>query len=147
MTDISLFLLEKAINNKIHINLNINLTGKALDKYPIRDYIKEGYVPYEILDTAWSGVCHKVFENIGYTDKEYKIADVDQSRLPAVENFFAEIIAHEAISYIMLEIFEEHTWPLEYSAYEINANQLCQIIKEAPNPMHTIPTLSLKIIK
>ena len=79
MTDISLFLLEKAINNKIHINLNINLTGKALDKYPIRDYIKEGYVPYEILDTAWSGVC--------------------------------------------------------------------QIIKEAPNPMHTIPTLSLKIIK
>ena len=147
MTEVSYFLLEKAILNRIGLNINSCLTELALYKYPADDYLKYGYIPYEIVDTPWSGECHKIFEGIGYTDKTYKIDSIDQSRLPDVQKFLYDIIGNKQISYIILELEDIHLWPREFTEYEINANKFCQTILDSPNQNCNMPTLRLKIIK
>ena len=50
VVELSYFLMQKAMDNRIGINLDCNLTRKAEYFYPIKNYIKEGCIPYEILD-------------------------------------------------------------------------------------------------
>lgn len=146
--NISYFLSEKAINNRLGLNLYCNLTAKGLYKYPLRNYLKDGYIPYEILDDPLSSECIKIFNGVWYTDKTWKIAFAEKSRLPAVQKFFEDIIVHEKISYITLEIQDEHAWPIEYIDYEIRADQFCQTIMDAPNDKcFEMPPLRLKIVK
>ena len=151
ITDISYFLLEKAIINRIGLNMNYNLTKLGFCRYPLRDYLKtDGYIPYEILDDPLSNDCHKIFEGIWYIDKTYKIACVNQSRLPNIQNFFEDIIWHEKISHIIFELQGVHSYGLKkFSEYQIRANQFCKTIIDAPNEESTdgMPTIRLNIIK
>ncbi|UVI28497.1 hypothetical protein [Paenibacillus spongiae] len=147
MTDISYFLLEKAIINRIGLNLNYVLTVHALHKYPLRDYLKDGYIPFEIVDAPWVAECRKIIEGVWYADKTFRIACVDQSRLPSIQNFFEEIIGHEMISHIMFELEDLHNMPADFYEFEIKANQFCQIIINTPNHNNSMPILRLKIIK
>ena len=148
ITDISYFLLEKAIANKIGINMNCNLTNRGLYKFPLCDYFKNGYIPYEILDDPLSRECHKIFENIMYADKSFKIAFSERSRLYTVQNFFESVMDYEKISHITLEIEDVHLHPLEFFEWEIKANQFCQTIMDTPNEKHAeMPAIRLNIIK
>ncbi len=87
MTDFSYFLMIKAAENRIGLNINITLTPNAAYKYPIKDYIKEGYMPYELMDAQWSGACEKLFSNIGVDAKMGRIINLNETRLPDVKKF------------------------------------------------------------
>ena len=150
LVDILYFLLEKAIVNRLGFNVCWNLTNNGLFRYPLRDYLKEeGYIPYEILDDPLSNECHEMFHGIGYSsEKPYKVGFVEKTRLPAVQNFFEDVITREKIAYMTLEIEPIHCWPIEYTEYEIKAMQFCQTVADAPNERRAeMPPIKFKIVK
>lgn len=165
MDDISYFLLEKSIKHRIGFNMNLSLTWTTLGKYPIRDYISDGYMPYEIVQAPWNGTCEKIIPNTGFAyNKETDILKdgsiryrpeiekafediVKNSRIPDVQKFFEEIIGHEKISYIIYELEDVHFIQQEISEYEIKADQFSQEIINAATRMWQTPTVRFKIIK
>jgi len=148
MTEISYFLLEKSIVNRIGLHLNIVLTAHGLYKYPVRNYRKDGYIPFEIVDTPWSGECRRIIEGVLYSKETFRIARVDLSRLPNIQKFFEEIIQHEMISHIIFVMEDVHDMPRDdFYEFEIKANQFCQTIIDAPFDPNLMPRLWLLITK
>ena len=69
VVELSYFLMQKAMDNRIGINLDCNLMRKAEYFYPIKNYIKEGCIPYEILDNPLTNECSDIFDDIWFGAK------------------------------------------------------------------------------
>lgn len=135
MTELSYFWLDRVIENRIGVNLNVNLTANARYKYPLKNYInEERYMPYEITESPWPGSCEKIFTG-------------DLLRLYDVQKFFEDIIMHEMISYITFELEDINNGSMEFLEHEIKANQFFQTITYAINKECATPILRLKICK
>lgn len=146
LTGISFYLLQKAIDNKIVIGMYCSLsTPVGVYKYPTINYLKDGYIPFDIVSAPWSSECE--INGIWYADKDFRMADISESLLPNIQNFFEDIITHEKISYIMLEIDNVDGYPHKYYEHEISADKFCQTIIDTPNHNYAMPTVRLKIIK
>lgn len=146
MTDISVFLLNEAIKNKIWIIMYANMSGSGGYKYPPKNYLKEGYFPFQIVDSPWESECNRIFGGLWYEAKSFKIADISRSKLSNVEKFFEAALTNEKISNIFLEIDDTHGFPVDYTEAEIHANQFCRIIMDTPT-RRDMPPLRLKIIR
>lgn len=135
MTKLPYFWLDRVIENRIGVNLNVNLTANARSKYPLKNYItEEGYMPYEITEAPWSGSCEKIFTG-------------DLLRLYNVQKFFEDIISHEMISYITFELEDINNGSTEFLEHEIKTSQIFQTITYAINKVSPTPILRLTICK
>lgn len=151
VTELSYFLLKKSIKNRIGVNVNNNLTIWARNKYPVSNYIdNDRYMPYEIVDTPWSGEFREISNNLYLElrdNKTYVISSVEESRLPDLQKFFEDIIVHEMISYITFELEDIHNGPNKFYECEITANQFCQAIIDASGRGSVIPSVKMMIVR
>ena len=151
IVDIAYYLTQIAIDNKIGLNLNYNLTESGRQRYPVCDYINNnGYVPYEILDNPLSSDCFSMFDNIYYAEETGKISFIENSNFFCVQNFFKDIINHKNILYIIFEMQDVHLYgTINFTEYQIRATQFCETVINAPLVKHyySMPAVRFKIVK
>ena len=154
VVELSYFLMQKAMDNRIGINLDCNLTRKAEYFYPIKNYIKEGCIPYEILDNPLTNECSDIFDDIWFGAK--RLFEVRKSAgILRLQKFYNEIIRHEMISYITVRFFDEHSSDPEIKnktdtyTDEIKAEELGLFIEDTPldRDYTEFPDVRLKIVK
>lgn len=153
VVELSYYLTQKAIDNRIGINLNVNLTSNGELFFPIKNYIKEGYIPYEILDDPTTNECSHMLWEIMYGKR--KIANVAKSGVTRLQHFYEEILEHEWISYITVRFYDKHSSDTDLRAKtdvynnEIKVSELCTEIENTPldSDYNEFPDVRLKIVK
>lgn len=151
--EISYYLTQKAIDNRIGINLYCNLTSEGKYFFPIKNYIKEGFIPYEILDDPLTNECSHLFKNISYGRR--RIANAAKSGVTRLQHFYEEILGHEYISNVTVRFYDKHSSDtdlrLKTDVYnkEIKASRLCTEIENTPldRDYDEFPDVRLKIVK
>ena len=150
LTELSYFLLGNSISHKIGFNICYNLSINALDKYSFQS---DRYPPceiteiaYEITEAPWTSVSDGVFNGIGYEDKTFKLVCVERSQLPNIQKFLENIIKHEKILYITIELENAHDFDKIEIEYKINANQFCKSVINIVNETGHWQNTRLKII-
>lgn len=144
-------LLDRAIKNRVCLNLCSNLSLKGMYIYPYHNYIGEyKYMPFEIVEPAhsmeFSPARLENFPN-GYRDREFDIYDIKNSSFYKIQKFFEDIINDDNISHIMCEIIEVHQSSREWENHEIKADQFCETIYDRMTHIYMNAILRLNIIK
>ena len=151
--ELSYYLTQKAIDNRIGINLYCNLTSDGELFFPIKNYLREGYIPYEILDNPLTNECSHMFRKIMYGAN--RIAYVAKSGVTRLQHFYEEILEHKWISYITVRFYEKHSSDTDLRAKtevynkEIKVSELCTEIENTPldEDYTGFPDVRLKIVK
>jgi len=148
LVDLSFFIVQKATDNLIAINLNTNLSSNGLLRYPLNNYLSQGFIPYEILDDPMSNECWRMFKNIGYSDNDYSVSVVNTGFM-RVQHFLEQVLQDERIEYMTLDIQDTHGIPEQIFECEIGAEKLCQAIEQAPNDVNrlALPAVKFKIVR
>ena len=131
--NIKKYLENKAIDNQIWIRIK---------QFPNKSLL------YEIVDNSSpNSECKRIFENISYGCKGFRIVDVSCSGLPSVEKFLIDVVSNPLISYIDLDIDLSREYPRIKYHRTICAGQFCRAIIDAPNGGNEVPLLKLTINK
>ncbi len=149
LIDLSFFITQTAIDHRIGVNLYCNLTEEGLRRYPLKNYAKEGYLPYEILDDPLNNECFDLFRNIAYPEEGFTVANMANTGLLRVQNFFEDVLQDERISYLTLHMEDVHGIAEKTYEYEIPAGMLCHAMGQVPNDINRleIPAVRFKIVR
>ena len=149
LIDLSFFITQTALNHRIGINMYCNLTEEGLLRYPLKNYAKEGYLPYEILDNPLTNECFDLFNNIGYPEEGFAVANIANTGLLRVQKFFEDVLRDERIEYITLHMEDVHGVAKKTYEYEITSGMLCVAIEQVPNDINRleIPAVRFKIVR
>ena len=125
-----------------------NLSSNGLLRYPLNNYLSQGFIPYEILDDPMSNECWRMFKNIGYSDNDYSVSVVNTGFM-RVQHFLEQVLQDERIEYMTLDIQDMHGIPEQIFECEIGAEKLCQAIEQAPNDVNrlALPAVKFKIVR
>lgn len=151
--ELSYYLTQKAIDNRIGINLYGNLTSEGELFFPIKNYLREGYIPYEILDNPLTCECSHMLWKLMYGDN--RIAGVAKTGIINIQHFYEEILEHKWISYLTVRFYDKHSGDTDLRAKtdvynkEIKVNELCTEIENTPldEDHKEFPDVRLKIVK
>ena len=149
LIDLSFFVTQTAINHRIAVNIYCNLTEEGLLRYPLKNYAKDGYLPYEILDNPLTNECFDLFRNIAYPEKGFKVVNTSNTGLLRVQNFLEDVLQDERIEYMTLHMEDVHGIAKKTYEYEIEAGMLCHTIEQVPNDINrlAIPAVRFKIVR
>lgn len=147
LVDVSFFITQKSIDHRIGVNLYSNLTPYGLMRYPLREYAKEGFIPYEILDNPMTNECFEMFFNIMYPDKCHNVLNLSNTGVMRVQRFYESVLMDDRISYMTIYIEDVHGIPKKIYEYEIHAKEFCSAIEQTPNDENRLdlPAVRLKI--
>lgn len=153
LVDLSYFLTQIAIKNRIGLNLDVNLTSEGQYFYPIKNYHKEGFIPYEIVDSPLTNECFHIFDNISYgPDRDISI---ERTGLSKLQNFYEEVLEHcSSVYYLTVCFYDKHSsdpeWRNKTDKYVriIKPGDLCKEIERTPLGKYQcdFPDVRLKII-
>ena len=125
-------LVSKSIEYRLGINLYGNITSYLLKEFADFNYCRKNkYIPFEILDDPMSNECSEIFD--GILIGQHDFIGVENSRLPILQDFLAEILGIECISHLVVNAIDKHS---DSSAlmteYEIEADEFCGTWMNAP---------------
>jgi len=138
-------LVSKSVEYQFGINLYGNISSDLLKEFPdFNSCQKNKYIPFEILDHPMSNECSHIFD--GILIGQHDVIGVENSRLPILQDFLAEILGIECISHLVVIAIDKHSdIPPVITEYEIKAEEFCTTWLNAPNPDSELPNVKLII--
>ena len=140
-------LVSKSIEYRFGINLYGNISSDLLNEFADFNYCRKNkYIPFEILDHPMSNECSEIFD--GILIGQHDFIGVENSRLPILQDFLAEILGIECISHLVVNAIDRHS---DSSAlmkeYEIEADEFCGTWMNAPKLHSELPNVRFIICK
>lgn len=140
-------LVSKSVEYQFGINLYGNISSDLLKEFPdFNSCQKNKYIPFEILDNPMSNECSDIFDEILIGQHDF--IGVENSRLPKLQDFLAEILRIECISHLVVIAIDKHSdiAPV-ITEYEIEVNEFCTTWLNAPKVHSELPNVRLIIKK
>ena len=140
-------LVSKSVEYQFGINLYGNISSDLLREFPdFNSCQKNKYIPFEILDNPMSNECSDIFDEILIGQHDF--IGVENSRLPKLQDFLAEILRIECISHLVVIAIDKHSDinPV-ITEYEIKAEEFCTTWLNAPKTHSELPNVRLIIKK
>ena len=101
-------LVSKSVEYQFGINLYGNISSDLLKEFPdFNSRQKNKYIPFEILDNPMSNECSDIFD--GILIGQHGFIGVENSRLPILQDFLAEILRIECISHLVVIAIDKHS--------------------------------------
>ena len=140
-------LVSKSVEYQFGINLYGNISSDLLKEFPdFNSCQKNKYIPFEILDNPMSNECSDIFDEILIGQHDF--IGVENSRLPKLQDFLAEILRIECISHLVVIAIDKHSdIPPVITEYEIGAEEFCTTWLNAPKTHSELPNVRLIIKK
>ena len=146
LLDLAYDLLSQCVAYRLGINLCANLSAELLEEFNTNTCVEEKYIPFEILDNPLTNECSEIFDGI-WIGKE-DIIGTENSRLPTLERFFAQMLTHERVSHLILIFKDCHAdRNAGMTEHEIGPNELCSVLKNAPRIHTELPDVRLTVRK
>lgn len=138
-------LVSKSIEYRLGINLYGNITSYLLKEFvDFNSCLKNKYIPFEILDNPLTDECSEIFDEI--LIGQHDVIGVENSRLPILQDFLAEILRIECISHLVVNAIDKHSDSRAVTTeYEIEADEFCSTWMNAPKMHSELPNVKLII--
>lgn len=137
-------LVSQSVTYRLGINLYANLSQELLEKFNTNTCREERYIPFELLDNPLTNECSEIFDGIWIG--RHDLIGIENSRLPTLESFFAQMLTYEGISHLIV-IFKDCHADLNagMTEHEIEPNELCSVLTNAPRINTELPDVKLTV--
>lgn len=148
LSQLGFSLQRTALDFDLNICMYANMPYSGLYNYPLKS-LNDGLIPYQITDHPMFDQCHEMFSGLGFSEDTYQISDLEDTRLPKLQEFYTEVIKNPDIEYMTL-YFETVHGDAYMKPYDmtVKADEICEALIKAPNEgRYEFPPVRLKIVR